>query len=86
MGWRAFASVDIMENIWTWNKLCGVIGATSFIVSDLVIGINKFVAPMSFAKPVIMVSYYLAQLFFALSAVQNSNVHIKLCLSNKKSN
>ena len=86
MGWRAFASVDIMENIWTWNKLCGVIGATSFIVSDLVIGINKFVTPISFSKPLIMVSYYLAQLFFALSAVQNSNVLIKLRMSNKKTN
>ena len=84
MGWRAFASVDIMENVWTWNKLCGVIGATSFIISDLVIGINKFVTPVLFARAIIMVTYYVAQLFFALSAVKNSNVLIKLRLSNKK--
>lgn len=84
MGWRAFASVDIMENIWTWNKLCGVIGATSFIISDFIIGINKFVTPVPFSRVLIMVFYYAAQLFFAISAVKNSNVLIKLRLSNKK--
>jgi len=51
-----------------------------------VIGINKFVAPLYLAKPTIMVTYYFAQLFFALSAVQNSNVLIKLRVSNKKVN
>lgn len=83
MGWRAFASVDIMENEWSWTSLCGVIGSILFIVSDLVIGINKFVVPVPFSRIWIMTTYYSAQAFIALSAVNHNKFVIKLRLSNK---
>lgn len=84
MGWRAFASVDIMEDEWSWTSLCGVVGAVLFIISDLVIGMHKFIAPVPFSRIWIMTTYYAAQAFITLSAVNHNNVVIKLRLSSKR--
>ena len=68
MAWRAFAHVDILENVWSWTKLCACFGAFLFLISDFVIGLNKFCFAVPGARAIIMVTYYAAQCFIALSA------------------
>ena len=74
MTWRAFAQVDILENLWSWTKLCACIGASFFLVSDFVIGLNKFVVNIPAARAIIMTTYYAAQLFIALSAAKTEDL------------
>lgn len=83
MGWRAVARIDILENEWSWKSLFSCIGAILFMISDFVIGINEFVTPVPYSRALIMTSYYAAQAFIALSAVNDSNLIIKLRMSNK---
>lgn len=83
MGWRAFAQVDILENVWTWTSLCGVIGAVLFMFSDLTIGINKFVMLVPYSRVIVMTTYYAAQVFIALSAVNTRSMMIRLRMSSK---
>ncbi|MCV6624509.1 MAG: lysoplasmalogenase [Cellvibrionaceae bacterium] len=45
------------------------LGAISFIFSDSVIALNKFIEPFEAAGMVIMISYYLAQLLIVFGAV-----------------
>jgi uncharacterized membrane protein YhhN len=47
----------------------GALGACVFVVSDTVLAINKFVVPISSAKEIIMVTYFTAQIFLAVSAI-----------------
>lgn len=82
MGWRAVAQIDL-ENTWSWTSLFGCIGAVLFMLSDLIIGINKFVTPVPLSRVLIMSTYYAAQVFIALSAVNTTNIVIKLRMSNK---
>ena len=42
-----------------------MVGALSFIVSDSILAVNKFVVPIPLAKPLVMVTYYLGQHFIA---------------------
>ena len=74
MAWRAFAHVDILENIWSWTKLCACVGASLFLISDFVIGLNKFCFEIPGARAVIMVTYYAAQCFIALSAANTDHL------------
>lgn len=48
------------------------LGATLFVISDTLIAINKFVQPLPYYHQMIMLSYYLAQLFLAFSIIQQS--------------
>merc|ERR1712159_654532 len=84
MGWRAVSSVDILENVWSWTSLCGCIGAAFFLVSDCLIGIDKFVCPVPLARVLIMSSYYAAQALLALSAVNKDNLMFKIKMSERK--
>lgn len=68
MAWRAFVHVDILENVWSWTKLCACIGALLFLISDFVIGLNKFCFEVPCSRAIIMINYYAAQCFIALSA------------------
>ncbi len=74
MAWRAFAQVEILENIWSWTELCACIGATLFLVSDFAIGLNKFCFEVPGARVIIMVSYYAAQCFITLSAANTEHL------------
>jgi len=47
------------------SRKCGMVGALSFIVSDSILAVNKFVVPIPLAKPLVMVTYYLGQHFIA---------------------
>ncbi|XP_012555911.1 lysoplasmalogenase TMEM86A isoform X1 [Hydra vulgaris] len=82
MGWRAFAAIDILGNVWSWTSLCGVLGATFFMLSDFIIGFDKFVAPVPISRLLIMSSYYIAQLFMAMSAVNKTNIRIRMKKNN----
>lgn len=57
MAWRATA----------WGHPLGVIGAYIFAFSDSVIAINKFLLPLSYAAPLIIVTYWTGQFLIAAS-------------------
>ena len=57
MGWNA---------IQTSNKFA-IIGAISFIFSDSILAINKFIIEVPYSHALIMISYYGAQFLFAYS-------------------
>lgn len=70
MIWRAITGlqVSVRGKAWQWTKLCACIGAVSFGISDLILGLNKFYSPIPFARTIVMVTYYGAQLGIALSS------------------
>ena len=74
MAWRAFAHVDLMQNVWSWTQLCACFGAFLFLISDFVIGLNKFSSEIPAARVIIMVTYYTAQCFIALSAANTDSL------------
>jgi uncharacterized membrane protein YhhN len=51
------------------SGLYGLLGALSFMVSDTVLAVDKFLAPMSWAKLAIMTTYYVGQYGIALSVL-----------------
>ena len=57
MGWTA----------WGTNNLYAILGSCLFILSDTVLAINKFTMDVPFSGQIIMITYYGAQLLFALS-------------------
>ena len=71
MLWRAIARFQIFNDLWTWTKLCGCLGAVCFVISDLVIAINMFRYPVPYAHKLIMITYYAAQLGITLSVVDS---------------
>ena len=70
MIWRAITGlqVSLRSKTWQWTKLCSCIGAVSFGISDLILGLNKFYLPIPFSRAIVMVTYYGAQLGIALSS------------------
>ena len=71
MAWRAVARVQLLDDLWTWTKLCGCAGAICFLISDLMIAIDKFRGPVPYSHPIIMTTYYAAQLGITLSVVDS---------------
>ncbi|XP_070554831.1 lysoplasmalogenase TMEM86A-like [Ptychodera flava] len=69
MIWRAVARLQFFEKRWTWSKLAGSLGAVCFAISDLTLGINKFVFPVPYVRAIVMFTYYAAQLGIVLSVV-----------------
>lgn len=76
MVWRAVARVQLFEDLWTWTKLCSCGGGILFAISDLIIGLNMFHAPVPHSQMLIMVTYYAAQLGIALSVVDSTSIAI----------
>jgi uncharacterized membrane protein YhhN len=68
MGWMSFKT----------GSLFAKIGALSFIVSDSILAINKFILDVPFAHQLIMFTYYGAQIFIALSITQYSEKRNKV--------
>lgn len=60
----AAASISRIVNVF------GLIGVYSFLLSDFVIGWNRFVDPLAWSPAVIMITYYLAQLLMVVSVIQ----------------
>ncbi|XP_037076715.1 lysoplasmalogenase-like protein TMEM86A [Pollicipes pollicipes] len=70
MVWRAIARVQLLEDFWTWTKLCSCIGGICFVISDTLIGFHVFYgAP--YIQAAVMVLYYAAQMGIALSVVDS---------------
>jgi uncharacterized membrane protein YhhN len=80
MQWRALARFNLKGEI-PWRKIYSGIGAILFVFSDYVLAVNKFCFPVPAESYVIMVSYFAAQFFIALSVV-NSNFVISPTNSN----
>jgi len=83
MIWRAITGlqVSLRSKAWQWTKLCSCIGAVLFGISDLILGLNKFYIPVPFARAIVMVTYYGAQLGIALSSFTVNQSEIQ---KNKK--
>ncbi|XP_032737077.1 lysoplasmalogenase-like protein TMEM86A isoform X2 [Lontra canadensis] len=71
MGWRAVAGLRLVGAAWRWTELAAGSGALLFIISDLTIALSKFCFPVPYARALIMSTYYAAQMFIALSAVES---------------
>src|SRR5690606_28620221 len=66
MLWRALARVGAVAPRSAWLAAGG---AALFVLSDSLIGINRFVAPFEAARYAIILSYWLGQFGIAASAV-----------------
>ncbi|WP_394559188.1 lysoplasmalogenase [Aquipseudomonas alcaligenes] len=66
MLWRALARVGQVASRSAWLAAAG---AALFVLSDSLIGINRFVAPFEGARYAIILSYWLGQFGIAASAV-----------------
>ncbi|KAI8512888.1 Lysoplasmalogenase-like protein tmem86a [Branchiostoma belcheri] len=63
MLWRGMARLQVFStDLWTWTKLCACVGALLFIISDTLLGVNKFRLPIPYNRALIMTTYYAAQL------------------------
>ncbi|XP_076273449.1 lysoplasmalogenase TMEM86A-like [Rhynchophorus ferrugineus] len=65
--WRSAAKI---QNNWTWIQILTCVGSFSFGISDFLIGIDKFLHPVPYAKILIMTTYYAAQLGISLSILE----------------
>lgn len=70
MLWRATSRMPLAEE-WPWTKICSCLGAICFVISDMVIAIDKFRYPVPYSHPIIMTTYYAAQLGISLSVVDS---------------
>lgn len=68
MMWRAAARVGVEGA--AGLPWLGLVGAVLFAFSDSMIAVNKFVAPFIGARPLILVTYWMAQLLVALSVLE----------------
>ena len=71
MAWRAIARVKFLNDMWTWTGLCSCFGAVFFLISDFIIAVDKFRFHVPYAHPLIMFTYYAAQLGISLSVVDS---------------
>lgn len=74
MAWRATARIhtfNFFDDRVTWTQMSGCFGSIAFVISDLTIAVDRFLFPLPYAHPVIMVTYYAAQFGIALSVVDS---------------
>ena len=71
MAWRAVSRLRLIDDIWTWTKLCSCVGALFFVTSDFIISVNKFLYPVPYEHQLVMGTYYFAQLCITLSVVDS---------------
>lgn len=72
MLWRALARLG-QEGLNTSSTRLAAAGAALFVLSDSLIGINRFVAPFDAAPLAIMLSYWLGQWAIAASTFNRSH-------------
>lgn len=68
--WRSLARFNMQGDV-PWRKIYAAVGTSLFLMSDLLLTINKFIQPLPHEKEVIMVMYYGAQMCIALSAINS---------------
>lgn len=75
MLWRAVSRLQILnckKNLeWSWTKICCSIGALFFVISDLILSFDLFICDIPYSHPVIMLTYYVAQLGISLSVIDS---------------
>ncbi|XP_052800333.1 lysoplasmalogenase-like protein TMEM86A [Mya arenaria] len=72
MAWRAVARVQFFGDLYIkWTKLSGCFGALAFVISDVTLAVDRFRFHIPYAHPIIMMTYYAAQLGIALSVVDS---------------
>ncbi|OAF69214.1 Lysoplasmalogenase [Intoshia linei] len=69
MCWRSIVRVNFLNDLWSWTKLSGCIGAILFFMSDIILCYNIFAEPIYESHKVIMITYYAGQMCIALSVV-----------------
>ncbi len=77
MLWRALSRLQVFSKDvdWTWPRLCCSLGALFFVISDSVLSFNMFIVEVPYSHPIIMSTYYAAQLGIALSVVNSYDSH-----------
>jgi uncharacterized membrane protein YhhN len=84
MCWRAVTRLQV-DKLWKWNNMCACGGALLFAISDTLIALDKFYAPLIYRNGLIMTTYYLAQLGIAMSTCKHNindvvlNLHPETC-------
>lgn len=68
MVWRATARI---QEPGSWIQTATCVGSILFALSDLMIGIDRFVQPLAHSQILIMSTYYAAQLGVCLSVIEN---------------
>ena len=68
--WRALARFTLQGDI-PWRKIYAATGAGLFVVSDFILGLNKFCFDMPYQRQMIMFTYYAAQMCYALSVINS---------------
>ncbi|XP_077983213.1 lysoplasmalogenase TMEM86A-like [Glandiceps talaboti] len=72
MVWRALSRCRFFEGDWTWGQLLCALGSISFIISDFVIGVDKFRHEVPHSNTVVMVTYYIAQFGITMAVTDYS--------------
>lgn len=77
MLWRSLARLQhFNKNLkWSWTKIGCSVGALMFVISDTVLSFDMFMYDIPYSYPVIMITYYLAQLGICLSVLDSFTSH-----------
>lgn len=76
MLWRAVSRLyNSGSHEWSWTKKCCTIGALFFVISDSILSFDLFVCDIPYAHPLVMITYYVAQLGIALSVIDSLGSH-----------
>ncbi|XP_078387986.1 lysoplasmalogenase TMEM86A-like isoform X1 [Cetorhinus maximus] len=73
MSWRAMARAACSPYRRSWGRGCTTAGAVVFIVSDLVLAVDRFCFPLAHARAFVMSTYYTAQMLITLSIIEHSD-------------
>lgn len=76
MVWRAI--VQLLSSVketgsLKWTPVWGCVGALVFGLSDFILGTNKWIVPLPYARVLIMVTYWFGQMGLALSTCNPGN-------------
>ncbi|KAK2728042.1 lysoplasmalogenase TMEM86A-like isoform X1 [Artemia franciscana] len=67
MAWRATARYLTSPSRW---RLISALGSVLFLLSDAVLGVNKFLTPIPYGEFIVMMTYYGAQLCISLGTFE----------------
>ncbi|XP_072348502.1 lysoplasmalogenase TMEM86A-like isoform X1 [Scyliorhinus torazame] len=73
MSWRATARAGLSRYHQSWSRGCTAAGGVVFVVSDLILSIDRFCFALPHARAIVMSSYYIAQMLITLSIVEHSD-------------
>lgn len=62
-------------NEWSWTKKCCTLGALFFVISDSILSFDLFICNIPYSHPMVMLTYYAAQLGIALSVIDSLGSH-----------